>query len=773
MIRSSKENVSRELVDLEELVFGQAVQLHGDARQRYLDRECQRLSLCRKRIETLLKLDQNEDPLLDKKLLNCKLDWIKPVEVGDRVGPYLLETSLGEGGMGRVFLGSQQEPIRRHVAIKIIRNGISSQDVIKRFEAERETLSLFDHPNLAKILDAGVTEDGQPFFAMEWVQGTSITDYCRSNEVPLPTRLRLFADVCAGIHHAHQKGIIHRDIKPSNVMIKVRDGVPTPKVIDFGIAKALNQQAHSQQLKSITQMGGLVGTIEYMSPEQIKSNGQGPDIRSDIYSLGVLLYELLTQTVPTQTNAYGEQGLLDTLEEMLNQETEQPSERLRHRLDNSGEPGSESTRRGLAKSLEGELDWITLKALQKDPELRYQSAIDLQYDILAYLNGDMVAAMAPTYRYRWKKQFAKHRGFYVATIIIFLMMLTATIFSSSQAFRARRAEHRSNDLVNQLRSKSVKLEEALELAEVGRKAQSQRLRMKQAELAFASAIQTALRRPLSVTAFSPPNDESSMTPAQYEFDPAAPQWAGAINNPWIHLSLGAVNMASMMFGSWSQPSIQVAESNPMQFMPGILPTDAPFLPEGFASSFGLGVLIPSNDTTDATLPVYGELPEMSFGDVQPWPQEWLRHSVLPICKDLLREQKKRLGERDPFVADTLAVTAQVLFFLGDLDQSQSLLEQATIIYHRESMQASELYCQLWVVRCRWRQGDARIAQSLYRNIKQRLARFLVPEEPIKTRNSLCLLFDSVSFEMANSSDKPTLGPGPFQLPTESSPGSFN
>jgi WD40 repeat protein/serine/threonine protein kinase len=362
---------------------------------------------------------------------------------GMKVGPYKLLQQIGEGGMGVVYMAEQEEPVRRKVALKIIKPGMDSAQVIARFEAERQALSLMDHPNIARVLDAGTTETGRPYFVMELVHGVPVTNFCDDHKLTPRERLALFVPVCQAIQHAHQKGIIHRDLKPSNVLVTLYDDKPVPKVIDFGVAKAVEQRLTERTL--FTQFGALVGTFEYMSPEQAEMNALGVDTRSDIYSLGVLLYELLTGTTPLEKVRL-RQAALDELVRLIKEE-EPP--RPSARLSSSGNlPKIAAARKTepakLSKLVRGEIDWIVMKCLEKDRARRYETANGLARDVERYLKDEPVEACPPSAGYRLRKLLRKHRTAALTTAAIVLASVVAVVGQTINIVRAQNAEAEAN-----------------------------------------------------------------------------------------------------------------------------------------------------------------------------------------------------------------------------------------------------------------------------------------------------------------------------------------
>jgi WD40 repeat protein/tRNA A-37 threonylcarbamoyl transferase component Bud32 len=356
-----------------------------------------------------------------------------------RVGPYKLLQQIGEGGMGVVYMAEQEQPVRRRVAVKVVKPGMDSKQVIARFEAERQALSMMDHPHIARVLDAGTTDTGRPYFVMELVHGVPITRYCDENRLTPRERLELFVPVCQAIQHAHQKGIIHRDLKPSNVLITLYDGKPVPKVIDFGVAKAVEQRLTEKTM--FTQYGSIVGTFEYMSPEQAEMSGLGVDTRSDIYSLGVVLYELLTGSTPISRKQFKEAGYSEMVRIIKEEEPPRPSTRL----STTEELATIAARRKteparLARLVRGELDWIVMKCLEKDRTRRYDTANGLARDVQRYLADEPVEACPPSAGYRLRKYARRYKKALVTATAFVLLLLLGALVSAWLAVRARVAE---------------------------------------------------------------------------------------------------------------------------------------------------------------------------------------------------------------------------------------------------------------------------------------------------------------------------------------------
>ena len=329
---------------------------------------------------------------------------------GTVIGRYKLLELIGEGGFGVVYLAEQTEPVRRQVALKIIKLGMDTQEVVARFEAERQALAMMDHPNIAKVLDAGATETGRPYFVMELVHGEPITEYCDRANLTAKERIELFIDVCHAVQHAHQKGIIHRDIKPTNVMVTLQDGKPVPKVIDFGIAKAIHHRLTERTF--LTGCGRLIGTPQYMSPEQAQLTDVDVDTRTDVYSLGVLLYELLTGTTPFEPEQLAQAGYDEVCRIIRETDPPIPSKRLSTLKGATTEVAKcrQAQPAVLRKLLRGDLDWIVMKAIEKDRTDRYASPQDMGDDLRRFLDDKPIRARRPTFLERMIKKSRRHRA---------------------------------------------------------------------------------------------------------------------------------------------------------------------------------------------------------------------------------------------------------------------------------------------------------------------------------------------------------------------------
>ncbi len=427
-------------------VFLEALEMATtEARAAYLQGACGRDVTLRRKVDELLKEHFSNDSLLAGPALEGeRLGIVEPTvqkAPAQIVGCYKLLEKIGEGGFGEVWMAEQREPVKRRVALKIIKPGMDTRQIVARFEAERQALAMMDHANIAKVLDGGATDAGRPYFVMELVRGVKITEYCDEARLSTRERLDLFIKVCQAIQHAHQKGIIHRDIKPSNILVTLHDGVPVPKVIDFGIAKATQQDLTDKTV--FTQFQQFIGTPAYISPEQAEMSGLDIDTRADIYSLGVLLYELLVGQTPFDAREMM-QGGLDTLRQIIRErEPLRPSTKL------NTLPGEALTTAGkrrqtdvgkLVHQLQGDLDWIVMKCLEKDRARRYETANGLAADLKRHLNDEPVVARPPSAAYRFQKAFRRNKLVFTAVTTVAVALVAGIVVSTWQTFEARKAQ---------------------------------------------------------------------------------------------------------------------------------------------------------------------------------------------------------------------------------------------------------------------------------------------------------------------------------------------
>jgi eukaryotic-like serine/threonine-protein kinase len=373
------------------------------------------------------------------------IDCQPKVEPGAAIaGRYTLQEKIGEGGMGEVWVAKQTEPVKRKVALKLIKTGMDSKAVLQRFEQERQALALMDHPNIARVLDGGLTPTGQPFFAMELVNGLPLTRFCDEAKLTPRQRLELFVPICQAVQHAHQMGIVHRDLKPANILVTRIDGRPVPKVIDFGVAKATSGKLTDESLS--TQFGAVVGTLEYMSPEQAVFSGEDIDTRADIYSLGVILYELLTGLRPIEAKRLKKAALTEMIRIIREEEPSKPSTRL---STDEARPSLAALRqtepRKLMALLRGELDWVVMKCLDKQRDGRYETANGLARDLQRYLADEPVEARPPSAGYRFKKFVRRNKGQVIAACLVLLTLVGGIVGTTLGLFEARRQEGLADD----------------------------------------------------------------------------------------------------------------------------------------------------------------------------------------------------------------------------------------------------------------------------------------------------------------------------------------
>ena len=425
-------------------VFTAALRCDSAQRDDFLRETCAGNDVLRERVERLLESHQQASAFLTDGENSSYAAESRDALAGDRIDRYLLLEQIGEGGFGVVYLAEQQAPVQRQVALKIIRPGMDSRQVVARFEAERQALAMMDHPNISRVLDAGATKEGLPYFVMELVLGKPIVEFCNEKNLSTYERLRLFHQVCMAIQHAHQKGVIHRDIKPSNVLVTMKDETPVPKVIDFGIAKAISQQLTEKTL--FTRFGQMVGTPQYMSPEQAEMNDLDIDTRTDVYSLGALLYELLTGCPPLDADYLRACGFAEMLRIIQVEEPPTPSSRISTQgtAEVRLSPVQNADLTSLRKQLVGDIDWIVMKALEKDRTRRYATVAALADDVQRHMSQQPVSAGPPTTTYRLSKFVKRNRAPVLAGLAIAAtaMIGIAGVYSSRNAALAEAAKSR-------------------------------------------------------------------------------------------------------------------------------------------------------------------------------------------------------------------------------------------------------------------------------------------------------------------------------------------
>ena len=695
-------------------IFSEALHMAEGERGAFLDKACEDDEKLREQVRGLLSaLDQAGDagffngPTSDVRD-EATIAATATEQPGATIDRYKLLELIGEGGFGAVYMADQKEPVRRRVALKIIKLGMDTKQVIARFEAERQALAMMDHPNIAKVLDAGATSAGRPYFVMELVKGVPITEYCDAENLPTKGRLDLFIGVCNAVQHAHQKGIIHRDLKPSNVLITMHDDRPVPKVIDFGIAKATNRELTDKTL--FTEFRQFVGTPEYMSPEQAQMSGLDIDTRSDIYALGVLLYELLTGTTPFDARELRAAGLNELQRIIREEEPPKPSTRLSTLGDNGA--GIAKNRRDdpahLARSLRGDLDWIVMKALEKNRTRRYETANEFAADVRRHLANEPVIASPPSATYRFRKLVQRNKGVFAAAGIVAVALILGLAIATTGFISAVRS--RDAEIIAKRGEQTQRwlAEEAKEEAVAQRdEADQQRLRAEQALQAEASQRQVAQTEALQArTATDFLTELLAQTDPRVALSPditvrsildsasdkvgrsfsGQPQAEATVRTTigQAYTSLGEAELAEPHLRRALAIREQLPETSPAELYATLLPLTDVLFDLGHPDLAALGPR-----TLEVGLTVIAETrPELSATLGQ------LFNAIISGQRDLsdrlftqAMEQAAAAGPGDPvwtIVADSLIMDGVTLWhFLNNPAAAEPYLRQALSIYQRE------------------------------------------------------------------------------------------
>jgi eukaryotic-like serine/threonine-protein kinase len=620
-----------------------------------------------------------------------------PENRGARLGPYKLLKQLGEGGMGTVWMAEQTEPVKRILALKVIKPGMVTGQVIARFEAERQAIALMDHPNIAKVLDAGTTNGGRPFFAMELVKGAPITKYCDDNQLTLRQRLELFMQVCQGLQHAHQKGIIHRDIKPSNVLVANYDGKAVPKIIDFGVAKATGQKLTDRTM--FTGFGAVVGTVEYMSPEQAEPNQMDIDTRSDIYALGIMLYELVTGTTPLSLKRANQAGMAEVLRIIREEDPPKPSTRLSQSRETLATVAAQRQIEPakLTNQVRGELDWLVMKALEKDRNRRYETANSFAQDVQRYLNDEPVLASPPSATYRLKKFVKRNKGKLLAAAAVLLALVGGMVGTTAGLLEARQqrdvadlareqeAERRAEAVKERDRAQSAKAE-----------AVSERDRAKRAEADALAVLDFFQEKVLA--AAGPKDQEGGLginATIREAVDAAEPRIGEAFrDSPPVEASIR--NVIGIVYGYLGDYQLAVKQhQKALALLQANLGVDHP---ETLQSMNNLGEAYRNAHRVKDALPLFEEtlkLRQIKLGNDDPATltsmnnlalayeelalaskdAKLLREEAIPLFEKTLALRKAKLGSDHQNTLKTMNNLAWAYFIAGRLKDALPLFEQ--------------------------------------------------------------------------------------------------
>ena len=633
-------------------------------RASYLDEVCTGDASLREEVEAKLALEDTDPGVMRTRGLGDLFsgesvdglqEALDPAPV-EQIGPYRIKGILGEGGMGLVYHAEQMEPIRRQVALKVIKLGMDTKEVIARFESERQALALMDHPNIAKVHDAGSTEQGRPYFVMEYVEGIPITDFCDRHRLSTRQRLELFSQVCLAIHHAHQKGIIHRDIKPSNVLVSRQNGDPTPKVIDFGVAKATSQRLTERTM--FTEQGQLIGTPEYMSPEQADITGAHVDTTTDVYSLGVLLYELLTGLLPFESEALRAAGFDEIRRIMREEEPPKPSTRL-SALGNRATDIAGKRRTSvsvLCRRIRGELDWIVMRAMEKERSRRYQSASELALDIERHVHDEPVVAGPPSTAYRLRKLVKRHKRVVGSLAAVIVALTVGLGLSTTMFFRAESAREKAESETRKAAQINTFLQEMLASvnpAEQGRDVTVRELldeaaKTVDAELAGQPEIQAAVHDTIGTTYTA----LGLYTAADPHLRAALATRQGTLGRAHTDVATSIFNLANLLLQRGEYDEAEPLYQDALAMRRELLGEEHP---DVAAVLHGLAAVHSSQGRYD---------------------------EAKPLLRTALAMQRKLLGEEHPDVAGGLNTLANILYLQGEYAEAESNIRQALTIQRK-------------------------------------------------------------------------------------------
>ena len=636
----SRRDAGRDLRAVKEL-FAAAVELPPERRRQLLDDSCGDDEELKAEVEALLRADSSAGRFLSQPA--AAVDKAQDLEDGVAdplprvVNQFKLVRRLGEGGFGAVYQAEQEHPVHRVVAMKIIKLGMDTRQVVARFEAERQALAMMDHPNIARVLDAGATEAGRPYFVMELVDGIPITDYCRVNDLTIPERLELFIPVCLAVAHAHHKGVIHRDIKPSNILVSTIDGRPVPKVIDFGVAKATNLTLADATVS--TGLRQLIGTLEYMSPEQADLGNPGVDTRTDIYSLGVLLYELLTGVPPFEGRTLRSKGYSEAQRILREDDPPKPSSRLiAAPADAPGLAAKTRTdRKRLSSLLRRDLDWIVMRCLEKDRERRYATAAALADDLRHYLNSEPVWAGPATATYRLGKLARKYRAAIAAATAIAAALIAAVIGTSAGLVHARAALHRAEAAENIATNQRNAAREAQHQAEQNAQRATQEAGRANAVSDYLSGV-FALARPESGAGGEDANVTEVLGRAAMEIDSILR------DRPEEQL------VARTMLGQACERVYLYDQAA-----------------DQFRRAYDLSVSLPGGAQSARSLSLGGQLATAMYLDGR-------GAEALPLAQSTFLDARRQLGDRDPVTWEATHACALCCGQAGDTERAFTLLK---------------------------------------------------------------------------------------------------